>query len=187
MRFKYSGRDEDLVKAVDFCNQLYSKDRFWDAIRKHAPFKHTSVSPQEIHDFMRKNNEIVTVHDWTPKFPKSIYYKNTVAVTSSRWRFQIFYHTRFSRNTVASKVNTIVHEHVHLIDYFADNGPEIHFGHPGHSRSGAPYVIGDIAEAFYREQSPQSAVGDEADQELVCASFCDVSEDELGVEVQVTA
>lgn len=169
MRFRYSGKDDGLKAATEYCNALYENNDFWEAVGNHPQFDETKITSAEIRDYMRYSNAVTNVHDWTPR-GGSIRYRKTVAVTDRRREFAIFYHSRFFSNSVASKVNTIVHEHVHNIDYFGDSSIDIEFGHAGQSWVGnqgtAPYAIGSLAERFYVNGA--KSFGGFGSHDLVC-------------------
>ncbi|HVK82087.1 MAG TPA: hypothetical protein VM915_15905 [Verrucomicrobiae bacterium] len=158
MRFHYNRLDRNLVDAVAYANSLERKDAFWDAIALRGGFDESALNGARIAALLRAPYPTVTVR--LQIFPSL----KTNAATDPNHPWQIFY-ARFKRGrSVASIVNTLVHEFVHNVDMFGDGARGIDFGHGNQSSVGkeetAPYWIGDLAERIYRAETGQAAEKD---------------------------
>ena len=84
---------------------------------------------------------------WSPLYWK---YRKTTAYVDPSTPNTININTRKLNRSVASVVNTLVHEFVHTVDYTDENHSGIDHGHAGNSNAGkedtAPYWIGQQAE-----------------------------------------
>ena len=154
MHFSYEGTDEGLKAAAEYCEKLHSRDEFWEAIISNGPYNYSDASAEDIATYMRGYNGVVSLKFFTGR----LRYRNTVAYVSSGDRHHIYYNTRYLRNAISRKVNTLVHEFVHITDYFGDSSNQIEYGHGDQSSEGkgksAPYAIGKIAEDFYKSDNP---------------------------------
>jgi hypothetical protein len=107
---------------------------------------------------MRSSTLTADVRDWRPRFWKWLKYFKTTALVNPAQPTVIKYNTRFRRNSTAQKVNTLVHEYVHVVDFAADGHAHVDYTHHGQSSVGnersAPYAIGTIAQKFYTDQHP---------------------------------
>jgi len=195
MRLRYDRDDKELKAAIAFCDDLFQQDDFWTAVENDGPFTNTTISAKQIADTMRSNPNIVDVHHFKPNLIHRIKYRSTVAMVDPKRAFKIFYHTKFLDNSIAQMVNTIVHEYVHVVDFFADGDHRIEYSHNGQTRAGnarsAPYAIGAIAESFYRiaNTSPQSMGVNKANKGLDGlntlignSDFCGVDHDDMSLE-----
>jgi hypothetical protein len=155
MRFDYAGNDKGLVWAAEYCNQLLGREEFWTKVVESGPYDFTAVSPEDIASFARSYNGVCRIQFFTGTIWR---FNRTVAYVSPDRRDTIFVNTKYLKNSVAQKVNTLTHEYVHVTDYFGDHNARIDYGHGSQTASGkgrsAPYAIGDIAEAFYKAENP---------------------------------
>ncbi len=159
--FAYQGADTGLRQAADFCNALYQSQEFWDRIAAIGTFDESAIPATQIVSKLRSCGSVTEIRHWKPGFFNSLRYRKTVALTDPDRAYLIAYHTRFLGNPVARKVNTLVHEHVHNVDFFSDGNGSIEYGHGDQSSDGkqntAPYRIGAIAQQFYEAANPASA------------------------------
>lgn len=151
MKAVYAGAETKIIDACAFTNSLAANPAFWEAIRAKAQFDYTDLSPAEIARRLREADATITVKLWKPPFGR---YRNTVAVTDRRHPHTLFYNQNKLHRSTADIVNTIVHEYVHNVDYFADGHDQIEFGHGSQvataKEESAPYWIGELAETLYR-------------------------------------
>jgi hypothetical protein len=186
MEFTYSGADRGLQAAAAFANQLSGMDGFWQAISDHPQFDDTTLSSAEIARRLRAVTSAVTVQHWTPKAPADDpdKYDDTVAVTDPNRRYRIYYHTRFLGNSEARKVNTLVHEFVHNVDFFGDGSSSLEYTHRGETVSDnqdtAPYRIGDIAQDFYEQAHQHDPLWKRGEEGGFRHDIAEVADDEIG-------
>lgn len=153
MQFTYSGTNQKLSDAAAFANNL--PEGFWDAVASEGSYTNTSLTPEQIRDKLKACEDTVEVRDWTPETHEADDYEDTIAVVRPSLKNVILYHSKFIGRTTAQKVNTLVHEFVHVVDCFHDDDDDWNYTHSGQSPDGneqsAPYRIGDIAEAYYEQ------------------------------------
>lgn len=158
MRFNYTGDDAGLQAAVEFANNLLERDEFWELVKSSGPYDYASVPATEICDYMRGYNGVCHVREFWPRRLLGWKFRKTVAYVDAKHEGVIFMNGRFFSNSIAQKTNTLVHEFVHMTDYFGDDSELIEYGHGSQSSSGkrnsAPYAIGQIAEEFYKSEHP---------------------------------
>ncbi len=150
MEVFYDNDDAGLKEAALWVSDNWNNDALWDEFLSLGPFTHTEVNVEEIVGYMRSCPNNIEVQHFTPTTQRDKKkYKKTVAYVTSGSPFKVFYHTKFLNRTVSQKVDTIVHEFVHLVDLFCDGSGSWDYGHErflGGSRlKSAPYMIGRAA------------------------------------------
>jgi hypothetical protein len=148
MRFTYNGTDTGLTEAAAFAEVLSNDAAFWTEAESLGPFKQTDVAADEIVRRLKTSTQVISIHHYTADG------NDTVAATDRRYKNKIWYSDRHIGNSVAEKVNTLVHEFVHCVDYWGDGDTGIEYSHsadpsPDRPRS-APYAIGNLAEIWCR-------------------------------------
>ncbi|MFE8598935.1 hypothetical protein [Archangium violaceum] len=151
MRFAYTHATPDpgFVEAVAFANKLSFMEGFWQEIAEAEQFAYTTVTPAAIAERMRACTDVVNILH-VKKRPI------TTAVTDPGMPFTIYVNTRrFHNRRVRDKVNTLVHEFVHNVDFFRDGAQSkrwnyTHWVEDHRDRpKTAPYWIGNLAERWW--------------------------------------
>ena len=147
---RYRGSSSKVIIAMTYVNGFlddrqssfvdhYSKSQF---MCKYADVPlGTIVNEASLHTAIRE----VEILDWTPW---NRCYSKAIAVAKGDGKIRL---NRFKLNRdVSSIVNTLIHELVHVVDHHE----EWSAGHNGNSPLGkgrtAPYLIGELAEIFYK-------------------------------------
>ena len=150
MNIIYKGKQQKIIDAVDYVNDLFEEETFWSTISGKDSFDYSLHSPSEIAEFMKNKDEKIEVKLYRPRWPR---HRKTNAYTDSRYPNILFYNSKKLWRGVGNIVNTIVHEYVHSVDFTEDGSPRIEYGHGSQSSSGkansAPYWIGSLAERFF--------------------------------------
>ncbi len=161
MQVIYSGKDNGLKKAAAFVNELITDGDLWDRIIAHGKFDRALIDPNTIVDRLKAGPTELHVQDLkAPRWKRWTIYRRTVAVVDPTHPARFSYHRKFRRNSVGQKVNTILHEYVHIVDNSdADEGEQM--GHGDNSSVGkentAPYWIGSEAQRIYETKSGEMA------------------------------
>lgn len=155
MRILFEGSNENLQLAIQFVNQLLEDEAFYNSICSESIFADTKYSPNEIADFIKKKIDKVEVKLYTLAWPR---HRSTNAYVGPKFPNTIFYNSTKLTNSVETMVGTIMHEYVHSVDFTADGNSEIEYGHPSrYDLKTAPVVIGNLAEQFYKNHTPETA------------------------------
>jgi len=145
----YTGNKQKIIDAVDYVNDLFEDEKFWLEISEKDMFDNTSHSPSDIAILMKGKTDNVEVKLYRPRWPR---HRKTNAYTSISYPNILFLNSKKLWRNIGSMVNTIVHEHVHSVDY-TDGEPNIEYGHGSQSSAGknnaAPYWIGNLAENYF--------------------------------------
>jgi hypothetical protein len=157
MKATYLGKNAKLIDAIDYIEDLFQDQEFWDAISNHDRFDYTEYAPSKIGGYMQNEEKVVEVRLYRPPFWK---HRRTNAYTDKRYPNTLFYNSKKLWRDVGKIVNTVVHECVHAVDFTDDEHANIDYGHGSQANEGkensAPYWIGSLAEHFYQEDSNAS-------------------------------
>lgn len=160
MRARFDGSDTGLRAAAGYLDTLDASEDFWAAIANHDAFDFATITSAQVAQRIRDCENVMEVRLWTPSPARALGYRNTVAVTDPDQPFVLFYHTKFLRNSIGRKVNTIVHEFVHNVDN-NDDDPGEQMGHGDNDwrdkQNSAPYWIGNHAQTTYEQQADGEA------------------------------
>lgn len=147
MNVIYKGSNEKVIDCVEFINQLFEEDFFYDSISDIDHFTHTEYSKSEILEKIKNVNGITTVKLYKSLNP----WTRSNAYVSPKHKNTLFLNTRKLWRDKGDIINTIMHECVHVID-FNDNN-KIDFGHGDNYSRGkensVPYRIGQLAKDLY--------------------------------------
>lgn len=150
MKITYAGKKQKLEDAINYIDDLFDDQDFWQAISDKESFDHSSHSPSQIATYMRDKVESVEVKLYRPSWPR---HRKTNAYTDKRYPNTLFYNSKKLWRSVGSIVNTIVHEYVHSVDFTEDGNTHTDYGHGSQSSAGksdtAPYWIGNLAQQFF--------------------------------------
>ncbi|ODB36410.1 hypothetical protein BB427_15845 [Pseudoalteromonas sp. BMB] len=159
MKIVYNGKQQKVIDAVDYVNDLFDEDEFWKAIEDKGTFDYSAYSAKDIAGFMRDKEKIVEVKLYRPRWPR---HRKTNAYTDPKYPNTLFYNSKKLWRGIGNIVNTIVHEYVHSVDFTEDHNSRVDYGHGNQSSSGkgnaAPYWIGDLAEKFYETENTEAPV-----------------------------
>lgn len=181
MEFIYNEAEPvpEIVDAIAFLHNATEMDGFWQGIAELPPFKQLddpSCTPAVVSQRMRACTTPATVVHYTDHSSTA-----TAYVTTGK-RFVIHINLKYRRRSVASFVNTLAHEFVHVVDCFADVGGRNGSFEYGHSRKykperpdSAPYSIGRFAQQWWNWANQHHG------EQLVAKLFSEpVAEDFLG-------
>jgi len=136
-------QDETLKRVIKNVNQILDSELFHVELCKIQSFDFTNINGKVISDIFKIPPTRATV-----RFYKGWFWSRVNAYTNGG---SIMYlNTRHLARSEASIANTIVHETVHIYDFFNNKHS---FGH-GDNRSigkekSAPYFIGSLIEEIY--------------------------------------
>jgi hypothetical protein len=150
---------QEIVDAIDFLHNTTGLDGFWQGIAGLPTFTQIddpSSTPAVISRRMRACTTPATVVHYTD------HGSTATAYVTTRARFVIHMNMKYRRRSVASFVNTLAHEFVHVVDCFADVGGRNGSFEYGHSRKhrperpdSAPYSIGRFAQQWWNWANQQ--------------------------------
>jgi hypothetical protein len=152
MKVKYNGKNEKLIDSVDFINDLFTLDEFYDEISRHPSFTYDDegYTPKIVSKILKANESVVMVKTYKSKWRWS----KANAYVSPKYKDTLFYNTRKLWRFRVDIINTIVHECVHVADHNDNN--KTNFGHGDNKSNGkensAPYWIGNLAGNYYKNE-----------------------------------
>ncbi|MFT5519627.1 MAG: hypothetical protein ACI9IA_000210 [Enterobacterales bacterium] len=137
--------NHNLNLAIERANHIVSSDEFYDGIIVKDSFDMATCKGSHIVNQMRDFKMAVNVKVYFPKF----YFSRALGFYDRREPFDINLNRRKLNRSVNSLTNTLIHEWVHMVDYF-DNFHS--YGHGDNKRQGkentAPYFIGLMASGL---------------------------------------
>jgi hypothetical protein len=138
VQLEYSGKKEKIIKAVKEANRILSSVDFYKQIEGKLGLDNSTYTGPQIANEMKNLNRAIKVVDYWNPFSKAN------ASTVSRIRMN---KAKLNRS-LASVVNTLIHETVHAVDWWANQQWDYtHNGNaPGGQHNTAPWVIGAIGE-----------------------------------------
>lgn len=148
MKVLFEGSNPKVSECVDFVNEVFDMDEFWQEVLSVKQFDYTDLTTVEIINRIRNCDSVVRVKLYKPFY---IFSKANAYVTS-KYPNTLFLNKRKLWRNHSSIINTIFHECVHISDY-GDDDRLITFGHGDNSSRGkensAPYWIGDLAGKYF--------------------------------------
>ena len=155
LNFVYDGNFPNLRTACGKAVTIVQGDVIWKrALTRDKNFFNATIPSKDIVRFLQECEATITVRDWEagPDWGK------TTAVVNTGMRNIIRCNNKFNKRPIPSLVNTLVHEFVHVVDYFHDGkmtpSQYTHRGQYSHkppeNQDSAPYWLGNLAEAISR-------------------------------------
>lgn len=137
LRIKYSGSNQKIIEAVSEANKILNNPAFYSSVDSIKKFDNTSFTGQQI---INEMNAVKTVE-------VGEYFKRLTKATA-KTQSQIRINAAKLNRSLASRVNTLIHESIHATDWLTNKNWD--YTHRTQYEEdppvSAPYVIGAIAE-----------------------------------------
>jgi hypothetical protein len=134
--------NHNLNLAIERASYIISSDEFYDVIVAKEKFDMATCNGSHIVNQMRGFNVAVNVKVYFPKF----YFSRALGFYDRRKPLDINLNSRKLNRSVNSLTNTLVHEWVHMVDFWDKKHS---YGHGDNKRLGkentAPYFLGNMA------------------------------------------
>ena len=143
MNLRYTGQNEKIIQAVTIANKILLSPSFYDKIAEFAGFQYSTYTGQQVAGELKNSTSEIRV---------DTYWNGWFRAATAKTQTEININTAKLNRSMASIVNTLIHESVHFVDWEVNHNWDYtdrnEYENPPKS---ATYVIGDIAERLAPE------------------------------------